>query len=62
VNVNVVTKDKAEELSASLPANPDYASQWDRQISDVIQRLDGAPLNIGRQAAVALPPVLCPPT
>ena len=31
------------------------------RVDRLIQRLGGAPLNIGRQAAVALPPVLCPP-
>jgi phthiodiolone/phenolphthiodiolone dimycocerosates ketoreductase len=92
VNVNIVTKEKAEELTAGIPdevtdfalvwggpeqvaqrvqemidaginevsffnmaasADPEYAVHWDRQISDVIQRLGGKPLNIERPVEVA---------
>jgi phthiodiolone/phenolphthiodiolone dimycocerosates ketoreductase len=92
VNVNIVTKDKAEELCAQIPdevtdfalvwggpervaqrvqemidagineisffnmaaaADPECAVNWDRQISDVIQRLGGAPLSLEQPAAVA---------
>jgi hypothetical protein len=34
-------------------ADPEYAVNWDRQVSDVIQRLGGAPLSLEQPAAAA---------
>jgi hypothetical protein len=40
-------------FNMAAAADPEYAVNWDRQISDVIQRLGGAPLNLAQPAAVA---------
>ena len=40
-------------FNMAASADPEYAVHWDRQISDVIQRLGGKPLNIEQPVEVA---------